>query len=77
MLKKIRRPITINGVKTWISANTEQEYAEKLLEMFGCGNAESEIGRHDFEQYAWDWYNIFSKPNVSYVTGLTYRRQLQ
>lgn len=77
MLKKIRRPITINGVKTWISADTEQEYAEKLLQMFGCGKAEPKVLNHDFEQYAWDWYNIFSKPNVSYVTGLTYRRQLE
>ena len=77
MLKKIRRPITINGVKAWISADTEQEYAEKLLQMFGFGNAEPKITGHDFEQFAWEWYNIFSKPNVSYVTGLTYRRQLQ
>ncbi len=53
MLKKIRRPITINGVKTWISADTEQEYAEKLLQMFGLGNAEPKIMGHDFEQYAW------------------------
>ena len=77
MLKKIRRPIMINGVKTWISADTEQEYAEKLLQMFGCGNAAPKVIGHDFEQYAWNWYNIFSKPNVSYVTGLTYRRQLE
>ena len=77
MLKKIRRTITINGVKTWISADTEQEYAEKLLRMFGCSNTEPKVSGHDFEKYAWDWYNIFSKPNVSYVTGLTYRRQLQ
>ena len=30
--KKIRREIEIGGVKRWISGNTEQEYAEKLIQ---------------------------------------------
>lgn len=79
MAKRIRREIVINGVKCWVCGATEQEYAEKLLKMF---NSSSEVklqdrNKHNFEKYAWNWYNIFSKPNVSYVTGLTYYRQLQ
>ena len=30
--KKIRREIEIGGVKRWISGNTEQEYAENLIQ---------------------------------------------
>jgi hypothetical protein len=44
----------INGVKTWISADTEQEYAEKLLQMFGCGNAAPKvIGHSPISRAAW------------------------
>ena len=77
MLKKIRRPIVIDGVKTWISADTEQEYAERILTLFSKGATAPQENTHDFGEYAWAWYEVFSKPNVSYVTGLTYRRQLQ
>ena len=78
MSKRIRRPVIINGEKTWVSADTEQEYAEKLLELFSPNALSApQIKQHDFEAYAWNWYNVFSKPNVSYATGLTYRRQLQ
>ena len=31
MPKKIRRPLTINGVNLWISGNNEQEYAENII----------------------------------------------
>ena len=77
MLKKIRRPIVIDGVKTWISADTEQEYAERILTLFSKGAIAPQENTHDFGEYAWAWYEVFSKPNVSYVTGITYRRQLQ
>ena len=30
--KEIRREIEIGGVKRWISGNTEQEYAENLIQ---------------------------------------------
>ena len=31
-VKKIRREVTIGGVKRWISGNSEQEYAEKMFD---------------------------------------------
>ncbi len=33
MATKINRTVKIDGVKRWIHANTEQEYAEKLIEV--------------------------------------------
>ena len=35
MATKINRAIMIDGVKRWIHANTEQEYADKLLKLVG------------------------------------------
>ena len=28
--KKIRREVSLNGAKVWITADTEQEYADKI-----------------------------------------------
>lgn len=38
-MAKITRTVTINGVKHWIRASTEQEYADKLLKLVGPQNA--------------------------------------
>ena len=73
---KIRRKFTLNGEIIWITANSEQEYAEKLLRI--CGNtALSLTEKHLMGAYAERWFTVFSKPNVSNVTALTYERQLR
>lgn len=72
--KKIRREITINGVKRWISADTEQEYAEKLLAFTGTTARQSAC---PFNQYADKWFKVVAEPNVSTVTADTYLRQLR
>lgn len=74
---KIRRQITLNGVKVWITANTEQEYADKLLKLSGASNDASPKAKHPFREYAERWFTVFSKPNVSNVTALNYERQLR
>lgn len=74
---KIRRQITLNGVKVWITANTEQEYADKLLKLSGISQGAVSEKKHPFREYAGQWFTIFSKPNVSNVTALTYERQLE
>ena len=33
MPKRIKREITINGVKRWVTGANEQEYAEKLVQL--------------------------------------------
>lgn len=73
--KKIRREMTLNGVKVWITADTEQEYADKLLQLAGAG--QSTGTKHRFRDYAENWFEVFSRPNVAKVTELTYRRQLE
>ena len=78
--KKIRREIEIGGVKRWISGNTEQEYAENLIQALRGetdGQAQFIQRKHDFQAYAQKWFEVFSKPNVEIVTATTYERQLK
>ena len=71
--KKIRREVLINGVKTWITADTEQEYASKLMSYSArCQSTE----KHLFAEYAERWFDGICKPNVAEVTALNYKRQL-
>ena len=38
---KIRREIVINGVKRWVTGNSEQEYAENLIKALSGGSVEN------------------------------------
>ena len=38
MAYKIRRAVVIDGKQRWITANSEQEYAEKLASLFHTSN---------------------------------------
>lgn len=73
--KKIRREVLLHGVKVWVTADSEQEYADKLLRLAGAANG-SPREKHLFRNYALNWFEVFSKPNVATVTALTYERQL-
>ena len=75
-MAKITRTITLNGAKHWIRANTEQEYAEKLLKLVGSQNTAAEHSKHPFDDYAMTWFETYSKPNIETVTATTYKRQL-
>ena len=78
-MAKITRTVTINGVKHWIRASTEQEYADKLLKLVGPQNAPSTApkpSKHLFADYALTWFETYSKPNIETVTATTYKRQL-
>ena len=74
---KIRRPIVLHGVRVWVSGNSEQEYAENLLKIAGFQTKNSAAHNHNFKEYADNWFEVFSKPNVTEVTALTYERQLR
>lgn len=71
-MAKITRTVMINGTKHWIRANTEQEYANKLLELISY--KPPEVGKHPFSEYAWNWFETYSKPNVSTATEQLYKR---
>ncbi len=74
--KKIRRYIHLNGVKVWITADSEQEYAEQIMKLMG-GSQPAATTKHLFQPYAENWFAVFSKPNITTVTALTYERQLR
>ena len=76
MAPKITRTVTINGAKHWIRANTEQEYADKLLKLVGTQDTTQEHSKHPFADYATTWFETYSKPNIETVTATTYKRQL-
>ncbi len=72
--KKIRREVVLNGVKVWVTANSEQEYVNRVLQLSGATAGSST--KHLFRDYAENWFEVFSKSNIANVTALTYRRQL-
>ena len=75
-MAKITRTVTIGGVKLWIRAKTEQEYADKLLKLVGTQSAAPKPSKHLFTDYALTWFETYSKPNIETVTATTYKRQL-
>lgn len=72
--KKIRREVVLHGVKVWVTADTEQEYVDKLLRL--AGGTTSTTEKHAFRAYAEEWFNVFATPNIANVTAITYARQL-
>ena len=81
MAKRIKREITINGAKRWVTGANEQEYAEKLVQLMQEQTTTIQHvaveEKHRFEDYAYKWFETFSKPNVEKVTAITYERQLR
>ena len=75
-MAKITRTVTINGAKCWIRANTEQEYADKLLKLVGTQATAQERGKHLFSEYALNWFETYSKPNIATATVKLYSHLL-
>lgn len=73
---EISRTVAIHGVRHLIHAGTEQEYADKLLRLAGMENGAPESPGHPFAEYAMNWFETYSRPNVETGTAITYRRQL-
>ena len=77
MPAKINRSVVINGVRKWIRANSEQEYAEKLMKISTAGMEKIQAPKlHIFGEYAENWFEVYSLPNIEKATAATYRRQL-
>ena len=75
MAYKINRHVTVNGEKTWIRANNEQEYVNKVSQLLASGAQTPR--KHPFRAYASQWFELYSKPNVETATSVTYERQLR
>jgi len=77
MAKRIRREVVVNGIKHWITGNTEQEYAERLMKVVALEKSKEVSGqRHNFGLYSENWFNTYSEPNIETSTAQTYKRQL-
>lgn len=75
--KKIRRKVVINGQVRWITADTEQEYADKLMRMTAISANQTKPKSIRFEDYAENWLRVFCIPNVEKVTANAYKSQLR
>lgn len=73
-MAKITRAVTINGTKHWVRASNEQEYIDKVLKLSGSQNTAAKYGKHLFSEYAWNWFETFSKPNLATATVQLYSR---
>jgi len=71
---KINQQIIVNGNKHWIRANSIQELTDKILSLSSPQTIVQE--KHLFSDYAWNWFNTYSRPNVETATAVTYERQL-
>ena len=63
IMAKINRTVIINGEKRWIRANSEQEYADKLISLSGCVPAK-ETAKHLFSDYAKTGWKLFQSPTL-------------
>ena len=78
MPAKINRSVVINGTRKWIRANSEQEYAEKLMKLSVSGMEKIQWSeRHNFGEYAENWFAVYSLPNIETATAATYCRPLK
>ena len=78
MPTKINRSVVINGTRKWIHANSEQEYAEKLMKLSGASVEKIPVsGKHIFGEYAESWFKLYALPNIETATATTYKRQLK
>lgn len=73
MATKISQYVTIEGKRLWIRANTIQELVDKVFKVQGIPQGN---GKHPFSDYAWNWFETYSKPNIATATATTYKRQL-
>lgn len=73
---RIRRSIMVNGVKRWVTASTEQEYAERVAALFANPEKVNRKNSHTFRNYANNWFTVFHAPNVTERTRAITRTML-
>ena len=75
MANRINQAVMINGKKCWVTAKTAQEFEDKVANLLTGGVQQK--SKHPFSEYAWNWFNTYSRPNIATVTAVTYRRQIE
>lgn len=82
MSKRIRREIMVDGEKRWITAPSEQEYAEKCAILLAgkTGETEKKESRPSspfFKECAWQWFEVYKKPKVKPNTAYNYKHDME
>lgn len=75
--ERIKRRITIDGQTRWVTATNENDYIANALKAMNLTQTQTPTAKHEFRKYAETWFEVFSKPNVSVTTGITYERQMK
>lgn len=75
-MSNIRRKYNIHGKSVWIQGKTEQEVLEKGFALMNEARGDVFAKKHNFTEYALDWFENFSLPNIAEVTAVVYKRQL-
>ena len=75
--ERIKRRITIDGQTRWVTATNENDYIANALKAMNLTQTQTLTAKHPFKPYAQTWFEVFSKPNVSETTGITYERQMK
>ena len=59
-MAKITRTVELNGKKHFIRANTEQDYADKIVKLVlgGQTTRHTPANQHDFGEYAQNWFDV-------------------
>lgn len=80
-MNKIDRRVCVNGKLVRIRAKDEQDYADKLIDIFSRSasspvSSPRSVKTHSFKDYALAWFKTFAEPNIERSTAITYKRQL-
>ena len=75
---KINRKVAVDGVVHWIRAANEQEYADKIIALSRQSyQLTTPQVKHNFKDYALEWFNTYSAPNVATGTATQYDQYLK
>lgn len=78
MKYKINRKVAVDGVVHWIRAANEQEYADKIIALSRQSyHLTTPQIKHNFRDYALQWFDTYSAPNVATGTATQYKQCLQ
>lgn len=79
MAKRIRKHISIQGEKKWFTGESELEVILKVVSALVENSALTAApkGKHNFREYATNWFIVYCKPNIAEVAAVIYERQLK
>ena len=80
-MSRIKKHIRIGSELKWITADSEQEYAEKVAMAFAqsgllSSRTSKPVTAHPFRDYAQNWLDVYEKPHIAEVTAIGYQRIL-